>query len=155
MLLSVVIPAFNEELYLQETLSRLHDAISLCPCCAEIIVVDNESVDRTAEVARSFGAAVVRESVHNIARVRNAGANVARGDVLAFVDADTSVPPNFLERIAEVMGDAACMGGSADIVHTPASRFYEPIWRRGAGSELDWEWPKALPSSVGSPLSPS
>ena len=38
MLLSVVIPAFNEELYLQETLSRLHDAISLCPCCAEIIV---------------------------------------------------------------------------------------------------------------------
>jgi len=132
MLLSVVIPAFNEELYLQETLSRLHDAISLCPCCAEIIVVDNESVDRTAEVARSFGAAVVRESVHNIARVRNAGANVARGDVLAFVDADTSVPPNFLERIAEVMGDAACMGGSADIVHTPASRFlraYLEAWR--------------------------
>jgi glycosyltransferase involved in cell wall biosynthesis len=132
MLLSVVIPAFNEELYLKETLTRLHNAISLCRCGAEIIVVDNESVDRTAEVARSFGAAVVRESVHNIARVRNAGAKVAHGDVLAFVDADTSVPPNFLERIAEVMGDAACMGGSADVVHTPASRFlraYLAAWR--------------------------
>jgi glycosyltransferase involved in cell wall biosynthesis len=131
-LLSVVIPAFNEELYLPETLSRLRDAISVCPCGVEIVVVDNESVDRTAEVARSFGATVVRESVHNIARVRNAGANVARGDVLAFVDADTTVPPHFLERIAEVMGDAACIGGSADIVHAPASkllRAYLDTWR--------------------------
>jgi glycosyltransferase involved in cell wall biosynthesis len=132
MLLSVVIPAFNEELYLQETLSRLRDAVSLCPCRVEIIVVDNASVDRTAEVAQSFGARVARESVHNIARVRNAGARAARGDVLAFVDADTSVPPHFLERIAEVMADANCMGGSADIVHAPASRLlrtYLKAWR--------------------------
>ncbi len=132
MLLSVIIPAFDEELYLQETLSRLRDAISLCPCRVEVIVVDNESVDRTAEVARSFGATVARESVHNIARVRNAGAKVARGDVLAFVDADTRVPPHFLEKIARAMGDAVCMGGSADIVHTPASRLlrtYLEAWR--------------------------
>ena len=122
MLLSVVIPAFNEELYLPETLSSLRDAISVCPCGVEIIVVNNDSVDRTAEVAGSFGATVVHERVHNIARVRNAGANVARGQVLAFVDADTSVPPRFLARIAEVMADRACAGGSADIVHTPTSR---------------------------------
>src|SRR5689334_3351058 len=121
-LLSVVIPAFNEELYLPETLSRLRDAISICPCSVEIVVIDNASVDRTPEVARSFGATVVHESIHNIARVRNAGAKAARGDVLVFVDADTTVPLQFFVRIAEVMRDAACTGGSADIVHSPASK---------------------------------
>ena len=132
MWISVVIPAFNEELYLPDTLSSLRDAISLCRCIVELIVVDNDSVDRTGDVARSFGATVVRHAIHNISRVRNAGASVAGGDVLAFVDADTIVPPCFLERIAEAMGDPACMGGSADVVHTPASkllRAYLNTWR--------------------------
>jgi glycosyltransferase involved in cell wall biosynthesis len=56
---------------------------------SELIVVDNDRADRTREVAWSFGATVVHEAVHNISRVRNAGASVARGDILAFVDADT------------------------------------------------------------------
>src|SRR5260370_31034467 len=132
MLISVVIPAFNEELYLPATLSSLRDAISVCRCGVELIVVDNESADRTREVARSFGATVVHEAVHNISRVRNAGASVARGDVLAFVDADTIVPPYFLDGVAEAMGDPVCFGGSADIVHTPASkllRAYLEAWR--------------------------
>ena len=132
MLISAVIPAFNEQVYLPATLSSLRDAISVCRCGTELIVVDNESADRTSELARSFGAMVVREAVHNISRVRNAGARAARGDVLAFVDADTIVPPYFLERVAEAMGDPACFGGSADIVHTPASkllRAYLAAWR--------------------------
>ena len=73
LVISVVIPAFNEELYLPKTLSKLQDAISMCRCSLELVVVDNQSTDRTAEVARSFGATVVHEPVHNIARVRNAG----------------------------------------------------------------------------------
>src|SRR5450432_2881780 len=132
MLISVVIPAFNEEAYLPATLSCVRDAISACRCGVELIVVDNESADRTREVARSFGATVVHEAVHNIARVRNAGASAARGDVLAFVDADTIVPPYFLEKVAAAMGDPACFGGSADIIHTPASkllRTYLEAWR--------------------------
>ena len=132
MLISVVIPAFNEELYLPATLSSLRDAISACRCSVELIVVDNESADHTREVARSFAATVVYEAVHNISRVRNAGASVARGDVLAFVDADTIVPPYFLERVAETMGDPDCVGGSANIVHMPASRLlraYLRAWR--------------------------
>src|SRR5260370_18798946 len=119
MLISVVVPAFNEELYLPATLSSLRDAVSVCRCSAELIVVDNESADHTREVARSFGATVVHEAVHNISRVRNAGASVARGEVLAFVDADTIVPPQLLDRIAEAMADSACIGGRPDIVHIP------------------------------------
>ena len=122
MVISVVIPAFNEASYLPATLSSLRDAISVCCCGVELIVVDNESSDRTGEVARSFDATVVREAIHNIARVRNAGASAARGDVLAFVDADTIVPPNFLEKVAAAMSNPACFGGSADIIHTPASK---------------------------------
>src|SRR5471030_3007319 len=56
MVISVVIPAFNEESYLPTTLASLRDAISVCCCGVELIVVDNESSDRTREVARSFGA---------------------------------------------------------------------------------------------------
>ena len=132
MVISVVIPAFQEESYLSATLSSLHDAMSVCRCGAELIVVDNDSADRTVEVARSFDAMVVHEAVHNISRVRNAGASVAGGDVLAFVDADTTVPRCFLDRVAEAMGDAACIGGSADIIHTPASKLlrgYLGAWR--------------------------
>ncbi len=132
MFISVVIPAFNEELYVPATLSSLRVAISACRCSAELIVIDNDSADRTPEVARAFGATVVHEAVHNISRVRNAGVSVARGDVLAFVDADTIVPPCFLDKVAEAMGDPACIGGSADIVHTPASkllRAYLEKWR--------------------------
>jgi glycosyltransferase involved in cell wall biosynthesis len=132
MLISVVIPAFNEESYLPATLSRLRDAISVCRCGVQLIVVDNESADRTAEVARSFDATAVHEAVHNISRVRNTGASVARGDVLAFVDADTIVPVYFLDRLAEAIANPACNGGSADIVHAPASKLlqaYLGAWR--------------------------
>src|SRR5260370_11238786 len=138
MLIRVVIAAFNEELDLPATICSLRDAISVCRCGVELMVVDNESADRTRQVARSFGAPVMHEPVHNIPRVRNAGAGVARGDFLAFVDADTIVPPYFLDGVAEAMGDPACIGGSADIVHTPASkllRAYLEAWR-GLGIRL-------------------
>jgi glycosyltransferase involved in cell wall biosynthesis len=84
--------------------------------------VDNASTDRTAEVARSCGATVVPEHAHNVACVRNTGAAKARGDVLLFLDADTAVPPHFLERIAEIMADPSCLGGAPELVHRPASR---------------------------------
>jgi glycosyltransferase involved in cell wall biosynthesis len=137
-MISVVVPAFNEELYLVGTLSSLRAAMSRCRRLVELIVVDNQSVDRTADIAQSFAATVVSEAVHNISRVRNTGAHVARGDVLVFVDADTIVPPHFLDCIAEKMDDPACLGGSTDIVHTPKSKLlkrYLSLWR-WAGSRL-------------------
>jgi dolichyl-phosphate beta-glucosyltransferase len=63
MLLSVVIPAFNEERNLPQTLASIRDAISACTCCVEVLVVDNESTDQTAEVVQSFGGTVVPERV--------------------------------------------------------------------------------------------
>jgi glycosyltransferase involved in cell wall biosynthesis len=132
MLLSVVIPAFNEELYLPETLSSVLRSSGECRCRVELIVADNASSDSTAEVARTFGATVVHEQVHNIARVRNVGARAAHGDVLVFIDADTVVPRQFLDKVADAMSDPACTGGSPDIVHSVRSkllRAYFKAWR--------------------------
>lgn len=131
-LLSVIVPAFNEERYLPQSLSSLQRAAAECRCGVELIVVDNASTDRTAEIARASGAEVVRERVHNVARVRNAGAATANGEVLVFVDADTIVPHGFLDRVYEAMTDPLCLGGSADIVHHVRSkllRAYFGAWR--------------------------
>ena len=84
MLISIVVPAFNEADYLAETIGSLNRAKAFLrrenDLDAEIIVVDNDSDDLTAEVARDLGALVVREAQHNIAKVRNTGARFSSGE---------------------------------------------------------------------------
>ena len=136
MLISVVIPAFDEEAYLGRTLASLNAARALLReregVPTEIIVVDNDSADSTAKVAREFGATVVRETVHNIARVRNRGAASAAGDVLVFVDADTTVPAELLWRVFGAVSGPGCLGGALDTDYRPsklASKIYLRAWR--------------------------
>src|SRR2546430_6933672 len=93
MLLTIVVPAFNEEGYLSETLASLERAKAFLQrersIQTEIIVVDNDSDDSTADVALALGVAVAREALHNVAKVRNAGAKLSNGETIVFVDADT------------------------------------------------------------------
>ncbi|MGH7970447.1 MAG: glycosyltransferase [Limisphaerales bacterium] len=134
--LSVIIPALNEENYLGATLQRLAAAAEVLQsshhCPVQVIVVDNQSTDQTASIARGLGAIVVPEPVRNIARARNAGARVAEGEVLFFLDADTLVPASVLTRVATVMSDPSCVGGAVDVQHRPARallRLYVRAWR--------------------------
>ena len=90
MKISIVVPAFNEEAYIESTLkaievaaSRLH---SSSDTDVEVIVVDNNSDDATARIAQEKGARVIREPVQGIGRARNTGASQADGDVLVFVE---------------------------------------------------------------------
>lgn len=136
MLISVVVPAFNEEGYLGETLASLNRAKAYLQrergLQAEIIVVDNASDDATADIARALTATVATETQHNVAKVRNTGAKLSSGNVLVFVDADTVVPDKLLTRIVEAMSDAACFGGAVDPAHRPkrlAVKVYLKIWR--------------------------
>ena len=135
MLISIIIPAFNEGEYLGDMLASLDRAVAFLRktgISAEAIVVDNNSLDSTADVARDFGATVVKETCHNVAKVRNTGARSARGDVLVFVDADTIVPENLLWRIVEVMAETTCVGGAVDTNFRPAklsSKIYLQVWR--------------------------
>lgn len=136
MLISIIIPAYNEEKYIGVTLGSIKQAEQFLlkekGVPSEIIVVDNESTDSTAVIARSFGAEVLSEPTHNVARVRNAGATRARGNILVFVDADVAVPPRLLCRVCEVMSDEACLGGAVDTDYRPAKysvKVYLRMWR--------------------------
>lgn len=113
--LSVVIPAYNEELYLPETLAGVTKALAIAGCPGEIVVVDNDSHDRTRPISESFGARVISEQEHNISRVRNTGAANASGDILIFLDADTLVSALVFKRIANTMEDENCFGGAVAV----------------------------------------
>ena len=86
---------------------------------AEIIVVDNDSTDGTAAVARDAGATVIHEPARGIGRARNTGARHAAGEMLVFVDADVHVPRELLEVIRGTMLDARCIGGGVDTEYHP------------------------------------
>ena len=114
MKISVVVPAFNEEKLIGRSLGAIRKA-----CTAieergwewEMIVCDNNSTDRTAELAREAGAKVVFEPVNQISRARNRGASVATGDWLIFVDADSFPEAALFAAAAKRMSSGRCAGG--------------------------------------------
>jgi glycosyltransferase involved in cell wall biosynthesis len=94
---SVVVPARNEAECLPATLQSLREQTIDRPY--ELIVVDGDSEDRTPEIAREFDAHLVDGPGRSIGKGRHLGARVARGEWLAFVDADTTVTPSHLETM--------------------------------------------------------
>lgn len=124
-LISFAIPAHNEEGLLPATLAAIHDAGRELGIQYEIVVASDASTDRTAEVASTLGARVVSIESRRIAAARNAAARAARGDMLIFVDADTSVTTGAVrEAIAAI--DQRVVGGGAMV------RFdgQVPMWAR-------------------------
>ena len=94
---SFVIPARNEAASLPATLRSIGNLDT--DVSHEVIVVDGGSADATPEIAERFGALVVRQTGGGIGAGRHAGAERARGDWLAFVDADTVLRPDYLDRM--------------------------------------------------------
>lgn len=99
MKVSIIIPAYNEAKYigrcLQSVLRNRNE------CLHEIIVVDNASFDNTADLAKSFpGVRVVREDKKGLTHARQKGFEAATGDIIAYIDADTEMPPGWLETVA-------------------------------------------------------
>ncbi len=121
MLLSIVIPAFNEEYLIEECLRSTHASLAANDrpgLSSEVIVVDNNSTDSTAELARGAGAQVVFEPVNQIGRARNAGAAAAKGDWLLFVDADSILNPGLLGDILQLIEEGRHAGcGSVIKMH--------------------------------------
>lgn len=133
--LSIVIPAWNEEKSVGRTIVSVRRAIAHYErersATAEIIVVDNNSSDRTSVVAREHGATVVFEPVNNIGKARNAGARAARGKFIAFCDADNQVTENLLALIHDHLSDLKIVGGGTWIQperHSLKIDFFYFIW---------------------------
>jgi glycosyltransferase involved in cell wall biosynthesis len=121
---SIVIPAFNEEAFLPATLTAVCTAMAALPgASGELIVVDNNSTDRTAAVARSYGATVVFEPVNQISRARNCGAAAAVGRYLLFVDADTVVGVELLRAALAALESGKVCGGGARVGTSEQTHF--------------------------------
>lgn len=127
MRISVVVPAFNEERLIGETLRRIQLA---CPAFSqrdweiEVIVCNNNSTDRTAEIAEAAGTKVVFEPINQIARARNCGAKSASGDWLIFIDADSHPSAELFNDVAREIENGRCLAG-------------------GCTMKLDGDYPKA------------
>ena len=118
MKISIIVPAFNEEKCLGKTLAQIKSASNVLAQSgweAELIVCDNNSNDRTAEIARAAGATVVFEPVNQISRARNSGAAVATGDWLVFVEADSHPTAELFADMAREIQSGNCIAGGAII----------------------------------------
>jgi glycosyltransferase involved in cell wall biosynthesis len=124
-MISFIVPAYNEEHELSDTLAAIRKAASGATEAYEIIVVDDASTDATPQIASDSGAKVIPINRRQIAASRNAGARAARGQHLFFVDADTRISQ------AHVTGGIAALengyaGGGARV----AMDGFVPFWGR-------------------------
>jgi glycosyltransferase involved in cell wall biosynthesis len=130
--LSVIIPAFNEEIELPICLEHVMSAFATVTkdrndLTWELVVTDNNSTDRTAEIAQQFAAQVVFEPVNQIARARNAGATVASGEWLLFIDADSRLHAESIREMLAVIDSGSCGAGGCLVRMDGA-----PFWGRCA-----------------------
>ena len=118
MKISIIVPAFNEERLLRDTLLSIHKASRAfhdAGWSSELIVCDNNSTDRTREIAAAAGARVVFEPINQISRARNAGAAVASGDWLVFVDADSHPSAQLFAEVVGAITSGDCLAGGATV----------------------------------------
>ena len=114
---SLIVPAFNEERLLPRLLASVAVARArhARPEAIEVIVADNASTDRTAQVAAAAGCRVVTVAKRVIGAVRNGGAAAARGELLCFIDADSQVHPQTFNALDEALARGRCVGGATGI----------------------------------------
>ena len=136
MTISVIIPAYNEEKYIADTIIYIKQAIEYLNKnsnqSVELLVIDNGSTDQTVNIAQNLGARVISEPIHIISKVRNTGANAANGNLLIFIDADTIIPEPLLWYINQKISDPKCIAGAVDIDYRPKRlliKIYLQFWR--------------------------
>lgn len=118
-MISCVIPAYNEEEYLGQTLDALFISTEKCPEPVEIFVVDDGSIDRTDKVASQYPVCHERISHRGRVKAKNHGAKMAQGEILVFVDADCKVSSNFFPEIAQKAKNPFYVGGGVKFIKVP------------------------------------
>jgi len=114
MKVSVIIPAYNEEAYIGKTLQSLKDQ-TLSP--QEVIVVDNNSKDKTASIAKKYGATVISEKKQGMIHARNCGFDSAQYAIIARCDADVILPRDWIQKIVQAFETKNIEGLSGPVVY--------------------------------------
>lgn len=115
-LISIIIPARDEEKYLPKCLAALQESAKLIPNPIEVIVVLNRCTDRTEEIAAAAGCRIVSDDTKNLAHIRNSGVRAAKGGIIVTVDADSRVSKNMLSEIVRALGSEKVVGGGVLII---------------------------------------
>ena len=114
-MLSFVVPAYNEESLIVGCIQSIIREADSVPC--EIIVVDNGSTDNTAHLARLAGAHVIFEPRKGITRARQAGFDLVKYDLAAFIDADSTLPPGWLDFALAALKDPEVVAASGPVIY--------------------------------------
>jgi len=134
-LVTVVLPCLNEQGSVGECVDEAHAALLAAGMKCEVLVVDNNSTDRSIEIALAHGARVIRERRPGYGSALRAGIEAAYGDIVVMADADLTYD---LSRIAQLVQPVA--DGSADIVLgerlSEAPRSTMPLLHRHVGTPL-------------------
>jgi len=141
--LSIVIPSFNEEKRLPATLQRIADYVKAAGRTSEVLVVDDGSTDRTAEVAAGFRARIENLRVISNGRNRGKGYSVrrgsleARGEIVLFTDADLSAPIEEADKLLANLAEYDVAIGSR-AVNRALIEVHESRFREFAGIVFNW-----------------
>ncbi len=122
-IVSFVIPALNEERFIRRCLESIYQLnLPAGVSGVEVIVVDNESADRTAEICHELGARVVSTPPGRASRARNRGASIATGTWIAFIDADCEVLPDWLEQCLPLLSEENVVAVGCRVIPPSTSR---------------------------------
>lgn len=108
---SIIIPAYNEEKLIGRCLDSIEAASAPYKDQVEVVVVLNRCTDRTEEIARSYNCVIIKEDRKNMSIIRNAGAKVAKGEIIATIDADNWMTDNMMTEIESMLMTGKYIGG--------------------------------------------
>ncbi|MGN4125341.1 glycosyltransferase [Lysinibacillus sphaericus] len=111
---SVIIPAHNEEHYIGECLDSILKASEPYNHQIEVIVVLNRCTDKTEEIAQSYNCLTIINQDKNLSKIRNAGAEIARGEIIITIDADTRMSKHLLADVEKHLATNEYIGGGVN-----------------------------------------
>ena len=143
---SIIIPARNEEKWIGSCIESIEQASKPYPGGVEIIVVLNRCKDSTERIALAHRARIVRDESKCLAKIRNAGARQALGDILVTIDADSVMSENTLTRIDEALASGKIVGGGVPVKPDRMSPgifismfiLWISLWATGLAGGLFW-----------------
>lgn len=110
-IISIIIPAHNEEKYIGKCLESISKASKLLQNQVEIIVVLNRCTDKTEEIAKSYNCITINNDDKNLSKIRNTGVERARGEIIVTIDADTQMNEHMLAKVVQNLSSGKYIGG--------------------------------------------